>query len=43
LAFDKCAEDPPFIELKPGHHVACWKAAEEAGSPGALQAQEAGR
>ena len=43
LAFDKCAEDPPFIELKPGHHVACWKAAEEVGSPGALPAQEAGR
>jgi peptide/nickel transport system ATP-binding protein len=43
LAFDKCAEDPPFVELKPGHHVACWKAAEEVGSQGALQGQEAGR
>ena len=34
LAFDKCAEDPPFIELRPGHHVACWKAAEDVGSEG---------
>ncbi|GAB3439008.1 ABC transporter ATP-binding protein [Actinophytocola sediminis] len=27
LAFDKCAEEPPFIEVEPGHSVACWKAA----------------
>ena len=26
LAFDKCAEEPPFVEIEPGHHVACWKA-----------------
>jgi peptide/nickel transport system ATP-binding protein len=26
LAFDKCAEEPPFVELEPGHSVACWKA-----------------
>lgn len=26
LAFDRCAEDPPAIEVAPGHHVACWKA-----------------
>lgn len=26
FAFDKCAEDPPFRELRPGHQVACWKA-----------------
>jgi peptide/nickel transport system ATP-binding protein len=26
LAFDKCAEDPPVVEVEPGHHVACWKA-----------------
>ena len=32
LAFDKCAEDPPFIELSPGHQVACWKADEEVAS-----------
>ncbi|HET6684369.1 MAG TPA: ABC transporter ATP-binding protein [Gaiella sp.] len=27
LAFAKCAEEPPFVELAPGHEVACWKAA----------------
>jgi peptide/nickel transport system ATP-binding protein len=43
VAFDKCAEDPPFIELKPGHHVACWRAGEGVGSPGSLQGQEVGR
>jgi peptide/nickel transport system ATP-binding protein len=26
LAFDRCAEDPPPVEVAPGHHVACWKA-----------------
>ncbi|WP_211288623.1 ABC transporter ATP-binding protein [Actinophytocola xinjiangensis] len=26
LAFDKCAEQPPFVEVEPGHSVACWKA-----------------
>jgi peptide/nickel transport system ATP-binding protein len=26
LAFDKCAEEPPVVEVEPGHHVACWKA-----------------
>ncbi|MEV7808864.1 ABC transporter ATP-binding protein [Microbispora sp. NPDC088329] len=26
LAFDRCAEQPPFAEVAPGHHVACWKA-----------------
>jgi peptide/nickel transport system ATP-binding protein len=26
LAFDKCAEEPPFVEVEPGHSVACWKA-----------------
>ncbi len=41
FAFEKCAEDPPFIELRPGHHVACWKAEEEVASEGALQVQEA--
>jgi peptide/nickel transport system ATP-binding protein len=25
LAFDKCQEEPPFIEIAKGHHVACWK------------------
>jgi peptide/nickel transport system ATP-binding protein len=27
LAFAKCEEAPPFVELEPGHEVACWKAA----------------
>jgi peptide/nickel transport system ATP-binding protein len=26
LAFDKCAEPPPFLEVAPDHAVACWKA-----------------
>ncbi|AYY13457.1 ABC transporter ATP-binding protein [Actinobacteria bacterium YIM 96077] len=26
LAFDKCVEEPPFVEIEPGHSVACWKA-----------------
>jgi peptide/nickel transport system ATP-binding protein len=24
FAFDKCAEAPPFREVAPNHHVACW-------------------
>jgi peptide/nickel transport system ATP-binding protein len=27
LATEECAEEPPFVELAPGRHVACWKAA----------------
>ncbi|WP_166354669.1 ABC transporter ATP-binding protein [Phytoactinopolyspora limicola] len=27
LAFDQCAEEPPFVEIATGHSVACWKAA----------------
>ena len=26
VAFDKCAEQPPFTEVAPGHSVACWRA-----------------
>jgi peptide/nickel transport system ATP-binding protein len=26
-AFEKCVEVPPFVEVKPGHSVACWKEA----------------
>jgi peptide/nickel transport system ATP-binding protein len=26
LAFEKCIEEPPFVEVAPGHSVACWKA-----------------
>lgn len=25
VAFAKCAQEPPFVEVAPGHHVACWK------------------
>ena len=24
LAFAKCADQPPFVEIEPGHRVACW-------------------
>ncbi len=27
LAGEECLEEPPFVELEPGHSVACWKAA----------------
>jgi len=27
LAFAKCVEEPPFVEIAPGRHAACWKAA----------------
>jgi peptide/nickel transport system ATP-binding protein len=27
LATEVCAEEPPFVELAPGRHAACWKAA----------------
>lgn len=26
VAFERCEEEPPFVETKPGHLVACWKA-----------------
>jgi peptide/nickel transport system ATP-binding protein len=29
FAFDRCASDPVFEEVSPGHHVACWKVKEE--------------
>jgi peptide/nickel transport system ATP-binding protein len=25
-AFDRCREEPPFVEVEPDHYVACWKA-----------------
>jgi peptide/nickel transport system ATP-binding protein len=25
VAFETCGEVPPFVEVKPGHFVACWK------------------
>jgi peptide/nickel transport system ATP-binding protein len=27
LAFEKCVEEPPFVEIGPGRYAACWKAA----------------
>ena len=27
LAHDRCAEQPPFVEVDPGHRVACWATA----------------
>ena len=27
LASEVCEQEPPFVELEPGHQVACWKAA----------------
>jgi peptide/nickel transport system ATP-binding protein len=27
LATEKCREEPPFVELEPGHSVACWNLA----------------
>ena len=27
IATDECAEEPPFVELAPGRHAACWKVA----------------
>jgi peptide/nickel transport system ATP-binding protein len=31
FAFEKCVEEPPFLELKPDHQVACWKAMRDTG------------
>ncbi|MBV9451203.1 MAG: ABC transporter ATP-binding protein [Streptosporangiaceae bacterium] len=28
FARERCATSPPFEEVKPGHHVACWKVSE---------------
>jgi peptide/nickel transport system ATP-binding protein len=25
MAFDKCNQTPPFVDVEPGHTVACWK------------------
>jgi peptide/nickel transport system ATP-binding protein len=29
FAFEKCHDEPPFVEVEPGHSVACWKVAAE--------------
>lgn len=28
-AFEKCGEEPPFVEVEPGHFVACWQEVEK--------------
>jgi peptide/nickel transport system ATP-binding protein len=28
VAYEKCLEAPPFVEIEPGHFVACWKESE---------------
>jgi peptide/nickel transport system ATP-binding protein len=25
FAFEKCSDEPPFVEISSGHFVACWK------------------
>jgi peptide/nickel transport system ATP-binding protein len=25
FAYEKCLEEPPFVEIDPGHYTACWK------------------
>jgi peptide/nickel transport system ATP-binding protein len=37
FAFAKCVETPPFEEVKPGHHVACWKVSQEEANVGDKQ------
>jgi peptide/nickel transport system ATP-binding protein len=37
FAFAKCVETPPFEEVKPGHHVACWKVTQEEAKLGGEQ------
>jgi peptide/nickel transport system ATP-binding protein len=29
FAFERCAEQPPFEQVRPGHFVACWKVSQE--------------
>ena len=36
FAFEKCSQDPPFMELRPGHEVACWKAVRDIGGTSVL-------
>lgn len=37
VAYEQCLEEPPFIEVDPGHFVACWRET----LPAALQGREA--
>jgi peptide/nickel transport system ATP-binding protein len=40
FAFDKCAEEPPFLELKEGHQVACWKVGLDVAPKPVVEAEE---
>ncbi|HYA45628.1 MAG TPA: ABC transporter ATP-binding protein [Acidimicrobiales bacterium] len=43
FAIAKCAEEPPFVELQPGHQAACWKAMLDVKRDPAAQAEESRR
>jgi len=34
FAFEACDREPPFVELQPGHEVACWKVVQDAQTSG---------
>jgi peptide/nickel transport system ATP-binding protein len=38
FAYRRCAEQPPFEEVRPGHYVACWKVSEETAAQGSDRA-----
>jgi peptide/nickel transport system ATP-binding protein len=40
FAFDKCTEEPPFLELKKGHQLACWKTMQEMAPKPVAEPQE---
>ena len=41
LAFERCAEEPPLVELEPGHVAACWAIGADAATPPPVTAQAA--
>lgn len=41
VAFDKCAEDPPFLEVENGRFVSCWAVFEEEEAVEAAMVEEA--
>ena len=41
FAFERCAEEPPFVEVKPGHSVACWLRVEGVSPVGGAERAEA--
>jgi peptide/nickel transport system ATP-binding protein len=43
LAIAKCEEEPPFVEIEPGHSVACWRSDEVAAMSVAGASATAGR